>query len=164
MIEVFLGIGGNLGNRISNIDTAVGLIAKNIGKIRKKSSIYISEPWGFTHPKYFTNIVISIETNLSGKDILSKAKKIELDMKRVKTTSSYEGRTIDIDILSYGNKIINTPELSIPHNRMHERLFVLMPMCEIAPNYVHPLFNENISTLLKKCKDLCKIRKLNYGT
>lgn len=164
MADVFLGIGGNLGSRKSNIDTAIDLISKRINKPVKISSFYLNEPWGFSHPKYFLNIVLLIKTELSPEQLLFEIKKIESEMKRVKTKDSYEGRPIDIDILFYNNEIISCDNLIIPHPKLHERLFVLVPMNEIFPDLVHPVFKESINALLQKCTDTSQIRKLNYGS
>ena len=160
MNKVILGIGGNLGDRLENIETAIKLIEKNISKPQKISPIYISEPWGFYHFRYFTNAVIEIETYLSPTEILKIAKNIETIMKRKKTKTSYEGRTMDIDILFYNNDILNLENLIIPHRLLHERLFVLLPLMDIVPNFIHPVFQKNIAELLQECNDKSKIRKI----
>ena len=160
MNKVVLGIGGNLGDRLKNIQTAINLIEKKISKPQKISSIYMSESWGFFHCRYFTNAVIALETELSPFEILMIIKDIETMMKRTKTTNSYEGRTMDIDILFYNIDIINTKNLTIPHHLLHKRLFVLLPLMDIDPNLTHPVFQKNIAKLLQECDDKSKIKRL----
>ncbi|MDR2009383.1 MAG: 2-amino-4-hydroxy-6-hydroxymethyldihydropteridine diphosphokinase [Bacteroidales bacterium] len=163
MAVVFLGIGGNLGSRILNIEKTIKLVSEKISIPEKISSLYISEPWGFEHSKYFTNAVIQLNSELSPEQLLRIIKDIETEMKRIKTSDSYEGRTMDIDILFYEEKIVNNDNLQIPHPLLQNRLFVLLPLNEIAPGFIHPALNKSISELLKACKDQSKIRRLCYG-
>ena len=160
MNEVYLGIGGNLGDRLQNIELAIRLISERIAKTEKLSSIYLSEPWGFEHAKHFTNAVLMIKTNKSADDIFGITTGIELEMKRVRSSSGYQGRTMDIDILFYGGQIIENKSLTVPHPKISERLFVLLPLCEIAPKFIHPLYKKEIQQLLNECSDKGKIRKL----
>ncbi len=161
MNEVYLGIGGNLGDRLQNIRTAIELISDRIAIPKKTSSVYMSEPWGFEHAKHFTNAVVMLITDKSIDDIFKIITSIELEMKRVRSNSGYQGRTMDIDILFYDSNIIESDSLIIPHPKLQDRLFVLMPMCEIAGEFEHPIFRKNINTLLQDCKDTGKIRILN---
>ncbi len=160
MFEVFLGIGGNLGDRFNNIKTAIELISRKIAVPEKISSVYISEPWGFKHKKYFTNAVLMLKTEMSADEVFNIITGIETEMKRQRTGTGYEGRTMDIDILFYGKEIIKTDNLTIPHPKIQERLFVLMPMSEIAKDFIHPIMKKNILELLKNCPDTGKIRIL----
>lgn len=161
MTEVYLGIGGNLGERLQNIRTAIELISERISVPKKISSVYMSEPWGFEHAKHFTNAVLMLITGKSANEIFKITTNIELEMKRVRSNSGYQGRTMDIDILFYGNRIIDTVTLTIPHPKIEERLFVLMPMAEISPNFVHPKLKKEMKNLLQNCKDNGKIRILD---
>lgn len=164
MNKVYLGIGGNLGNRIKNIEETISLISRNIAVPIKVSSIYLSEPWGFEHAKYFTNAVLVLESDLCAEEIHKKTSRIERLMKRVRSNKSgYQGRTMDIDILFYGNSIIETKDLIIPHPRMENRFFVLLPLKEISENFIHPKSKLHINELIESCKDSGNIRKLNYG-
>ncbi|MCF0207080.1 MAG: 2-amino-4-hydroxy-6-hydroxymethyldihydropteridine diphosphokinase [Bacteroidales bacterium] len=160
MNSVFLGIGGNLGNRIENLRKAVEMIKMQIGESAKTSSVYLSEPWGFAHSKYFANIVMRVETCLSADEVLEKAMSIEAELKRTRSGKGYEGRTMDIDILFFNDEVINTENLIVPHPRINSRLFVLMPMAEIAPNFIHSTENKTVTDLLHACPDKSKIRKL----
>ncbi|MDD2634347.1 MAG: 2-amino-4-hydroxy-6-hydroxymethyldihydropteridine diphosphokinase [Bacteroidales bacterium] len=164
MESVYLGIGGNLGNRLENIRLAINLVTKNIAKPNIVSSIYLSEPWGFQHAKYFTNAVIRLYSDQKPKDILKTIQSIEIEMKRTRTSTGYQGRTMDIDILYYGNKQIKSENLEIPHPKIKDRLFVLLPLKEIAPNFLDPISGKHIDTLILECKDQSKIKKIHYGT
>jgi 2-amino-4-hydroxy-6-hydroxymethyldihydropteridine diphosphokinase len=161
MNEVYLGIGGNLGNRLHNIEFAINLISERIAIPEKTSSVYMSEPWGFQHAKYFTNAVVMIRTSKSADEIFAITTGIELEMKRVRSKSGYQGRTMDIDILFYGSEIIETETLKIPHPKIQERLFVLLPMCEIAQSFIHPQLKKDMQQLKGDCEDTGRIRKLN---
>ncbi|MBO7481570.1 MAG: 2-amino-4-hydroxy-6-hydroxymethyldihydropteridine diphosphokinase [Bacteroidales bacterium] len=158
---VFLGIGGNLGDRIANLQSAVKLIGERIGKVEKISSIYLSEPWGFKHAKYFTNIVAKVYTPLSAERTLSIALQIEAELKRTRSGNGYEGRTMDIDILFFNDEIISTEKLIVPHPLICQRLFVLFPMQEIEPYFVHPQNGKTMQELTKVCTDNGKIRKIS---
>ena len=158
---VFLGIGGNLGDRIANLRSAVKLIGERIGKVEKISSVYLSEPWGFKHAKYFTNIVAKVRTYLSAEETLSTALQIEAELKRTRSGHGYEGRTMDIDILFFNDKIIDTEKLIVPHPLICQRLFVLLPMQEIEPDFVHPLNGKTMQMLVENCPDNGKIRKIS---
>lgn len=157
--RVFLGIGGNLGNRICNLRHAVELIGERIGRIEKVSSVYLSEPWGFKHAKYFTNIVAEVYTTFSADEVLTKAFEIESELKRTRSGNGYEGRTMDIDILFFNSEIINTERLIIPHPHICQRFFVLLPMQEIEPNFVHPQNGKTMKELTEICTDNGKIKK-----
>ncbi len=161
MHEVYLGIGGNLGNRITNLNEVLSLISRKMGNISKISSVYLSEPWGFVHKKYFVNLVIKVNTEKSPYILLEIISEIENTLKRVRQSSNYEGRTIDIDILFFDNISINSQKLTIPHPKIQERLFVLLPFAEISENFMHFELNKTISELLYDCPDTSKIRKLN---
>ncbi len=151
--NVYLGLGSNLGNRIKNINQAIVLLSKNNRiKILKKSSFYETEPVGFKNQKWFINCVLKIRTNLSPHELLIESKNIEKILKRKKNLR-FGPRTIDVDILMYGNDIIKSKNLTIPHIRMHKRLFVLIPMAEFAGKKLHPVYNKTIMTLLKESKD-----------
>ena len=158
--RVFLGIGGNLGDRIANLRNAIELINKRIGHTIKVSSVYLSEPWGFKHAKYFTNIVAEVLTTLTADEVLSAAFDIEVELKRTRSGNGYEGRTMDIDILFFNNEIISTERLIVPHQHICQRMFVLLPMAEIEPDFVHPSNGKKISELANICTDKCKIRKI----
>ncbi len=153
--RVFLALGSNLGDKQKNIATAYEYIEKKIGKIVSLSSLYITEPDGFESENMFVNSVCEVQSELSVFEILTTTKRIEKQIGRTSKSENlqYSDRVIDIDILLADDLIINTPELTIPHPRMHKRDFVLVPLCEIAPEVVHPVLKKKISELLG---DVCE--------
>jgi 2-amino-4-hydroxy-6-hydroxymethyldihydropteridine diphosphokinase len=132
MIEVVLALGSNIGDKVQNIEAAYTLIANEIGIITKKSSFLKNPSVGFESQNEFVNTCIKVETKLSCNDVLKSLQSIEKRMGRVKTTHIYEDRIIDIDIIFFGDLIINQPNLKIPHPRYHERSFVLLPLKELG--------------------------------
>lgn len=156
---VFLGIGTNLGNRESNLKEAVALIEENIGTVVKSSSVYETEPWGFKTKEEFLNMVVKIETKLNPAEVLGSILKIETQLGRIRNKKQYESRVIDIDILLYGDEVIDEVSLKIPHPLVHERKFVLVPLCEIEQNFVHPVLKKTMASLLEVCEDKSNVRK-----
>ena len=132
MIEVVLALGSNIGDKVQNIEAAYTLIANEIGIITKKSSFLKNPSVGFESQNEFVNTCIKVETKLSCNDVLKSLQSIEKRMGRVKTTHIYEDRIIDIDIIFFGDLIINQPNLKILHPRYHERSFVLQPLKELG--------------------------------
>ena len=157
---VFLGIGTNLGNREINLEQAVAGIEENIGTVLQSSSIYETDPWGFESKDKFLNMIVKVETTLSPSLLLEKIKIIESLLGRVRGGMRYSSRLIDIDILLYEDLIVDEERLVIPHPLMHERKFVLVPLCEIAPEMIHPVLKKSIAELLKICEDRSEVRKL----
>lgn len=161
MNTVFVSLGSNLGDSIQLLKDAQALIEKQAGKVKSASSMYESEPWGFTSPNNFINQVLLFETSIIPSELLGILQRIELGQGRVKfDRQGYDSRTMDIDILFYNNLIIDNPGLTIPHPRLHLRRFALLPMVEIAPDFVHPVFNKTVSQLLDECGDNGKVEKL----
>ena len=132
--KVFLGLGSNLGERQANIERAIELISERVGEVIRRSSLIETEPWGFESENKFLNAVILCETTFTPRQVLRKTQKIERDMGRKKKTSSlqYSDRPIDIDILLYDNLTVDEPDLKIPHPRMQDREFVMIPLKEIG--------------------------------
>jgi len=164
---VFLSLGGNIGNRRKNLSAACDLISQNIGKIINTSSIYETSAWGYSDDNNYFNLVIETKTELNPFKLLLHTKEIEKTLGRntktyidSKGNAKYSARPIDIDILLYDQQIIDSDILSIPHAHMHKRGFVLVPLCEIACDKIHPLFMTNIKTLLKNLNSSEKISKL----
>jgi 2-amino-4-hydroxy-6-hydroxymethyldihydropteridine diphosphokinase len=153
MRNIFLGIGSDLGNREGNLRRAVNSISEIIGPVQVSSSVYESEPWGFRSESMFLNIVVKTESQLSPHKLLEAIISIESEMGRIRTEQHYSSRIIDIDILLMDDLIINEADLNVPHPRMHQRKFVLVPISEIAGDIMHPVFKKSIKTLLEECAD-----------
>jgi 2-amino-4-hydroxy-6-hydroxymethyldihydropteridine diphosphokinase len=159
MNNVFLITGGNMGDRKSNLEEAAALIEENIGTITKRSSIYETEAWGNKDQPSFYNQVLIVESKFSAHDIMSKILEIEKEMGRIRTVKN-AARIIDIDILFYNNEIIEDSLLTVPHKEIQNRSFVLMPLNEVAANYVHPVLKTSIKQLLSQCTDPLKVIRL----
>ena len=128
----YLGLGTNLGNKTENIAQAIQRINEQVGEVLRRSSDYVSEPWGFQSENTFLNIVVAVETLLEPFDLLQKLQQIEKQLGRTeKTLGEYKDRIIDIDILLYDDKTIATSELVIPHPLINERDFVRIPLAEV---------------------------------
>ena len=156
-MKIYLSLGSNLGNRKNYINSAISKLENKVGKLITKSSFYETKPWGFKTENNFINIAAIFETKLQPLEILSKIHNIEKELDRLRKTSQYENRTIDIDIIFYDKLIFQHENLQIPHIHAHKRQFVLEPFCEIAPNYIHPKLKISVTELLKKCTDNTKI-------
>lgn len=160
MHQVFLGIGGNLGNKHDNLTNVLLLIENELGAIRKKSSVYETPPWGFQAEENFWNMVVQIDTSLKPEDLLQKVKAIEEEFGRNRQTDNYTSREMDIDILFFNDLIVENERLKIPHPHIPERLFVLVPLVEIAPKLKHPLLQKTSRQLLESCGDKSEIKKI----
>ena len=152
-MRVFIQLGSNLGNRQNAIFLSQQFVLQQIGYIVNESAIYETEPWMMDSEKWFLNQVIEVETNLEPHSLLLKLKDFEQTQGRKTETGKYQPRVIDMDILFYGNQIINSSDLVVPHPFLHERKFVLIPMNEINPDFIHPIFNKSINELLTECND-----------
>ncbi len=156
-----IGIGTNIGNRKRNIEKALELICLKIGKVTSVSSIYEAEPWGFKSNQWFYNAVCLVESTQSVYDIMIHLLFIEQSIGRIrKKTDGYKNRVIDLDILLLNDEIINTDTLKIPHPHIHERLFVLIPLQELCPLWVHPILKKDVNQLLAECHDTTLVKKL----
>ena len=160
MEVVFLGVGTNLGDREKNLKEAITGIGKYIGRVVNSSSVYETEPWGFEAEQQFLNIVVKVETELVPSEVLRAILILETKLGRVRSEIQYSSRVIDIDILFYGDEIINSEELKVPHPLLPERKFVLVPLCEIEPELVHPGLKQSVTSLLEKCVDKSEVRKV----
>lgn len=144
---VYLLLGSNLGERERNIEVAIKELEKLGLLIQKRSSLYNTAPWGYYKQPDFLNIAVECLTNIAPIELLRELKEIEKKMGR-KETVRYGPRVIDIDIIFYNSLIIKTESLVIPHPLMHKRRFVLEPLCEIAPDFVHPELKLTVRELL----------------
>ncbi len=147
--SIFLALGSNLGDKQHNIEKAYLEIEKRIGKIISFSAFYLSKPVGFESDHDFVNSVCEVATNINVYSVFASIQSIEYEMGRGSKTNSgaYTDRIIDIDLLLAGNTVINTSDLTIPHPRMHLRDFVIFPLCEIAPDRIHPVLEKTIKEL-----------------
>jgi 2-amino-4-hydroxy-6-hydroxymethyldihydropteridine diphosphokinase len=145
---LYLSTGSNLGNREQNLASALAALSDSL-TITAVSSIYETEPWGYTEQPAFLNQVIAGTTPLDPPSMHALIKRIETGLGR-QPTFRYGPRLIDIDILSIGSIVMDTPELVIPHPRLQERAFVLVPLAEIAPAWVHPILHLGVKSLLEK--------------
>lgn len=156
----YLLLGSNLGNRMKYIASAISEIEAKLGSIGRRSSLYQTASWGKHDQPDFLNQVIELNTSLEPKDLLSGILGIESDLGR-KRIEKWGSRTIDIDILIYDDQIVNEPELIIPHPYLAFRRFCLMPLCEIAPEFLHPVLKKNIQELLLELSDDLFVKRLS---
>jgi 2-amino-4-hydroxy-6-hydroxymethyldihydropteridine diphosphokinase len=155
--NIFLGLGSNIGDRVKHLNTAVSLI-RSCGdiKIVQSSLIYETEPWGIKNQKSFCNQVLEINTSLSPEDLLIFVKEVEIKTGRTESQKWHE-REIDIDVLFYDNEIISSEKFNLPHKEIQNRKFVLIPMCEIAEKFIHPVLNKSMNQLLIETKDISEV-------
>ena len=153
MEDVYLLLGGNLGERSHYISMARELISKQVGTVLAESALYETAPWGSDHSPLFLNCVLKIQTLLEPFSLLKQLLQIELQLGRIRTGEVNASRTIDIDILFYGDRIISAENLQIPHPRMHLRRFVLIPLNFIAPEIMHPVTGRSVAQMLGCCPD-----------
>jgi len=157
--DIYIGLGSNLGDRLANIRKAIELMKKERIEITDESSIYETEPVGYIEQGWFLNSVVRGRTELSPERLWETLEKIEKSMGREREIK-WGPRIIDLDILFYGNKILNGKKLQIPHLELHKRKFVLVPLEEIAPQLVHPVLKKTISQLLRDLKDNSQVKLL----
>ncbi|MDR6807749.1 2-amino-4-hydroxy-6-hydroxymethyldihydropteridine diphosphokinase [Dyadobacter sp. BE34] len=156
--QVFLLLGSNLGDRPQVLAAAREAIAEQAGSITNQSAIYETAPWGITDQPAFLNQVLEITTSLLPEDLLRIILNIEHDLGRVRY-ERWGARVIDIDILYFGQTVMDSARLTLPHPRIQDRRFVLAPLAEIAPDFIHPLFQKTSSQLLEQCPDTSAVSK-----
>ena len=159
MNKVYLLLGSNIGDSKIKLQEATKFIEEKIGGVQKASSFYTTAAWGDISQNEFVNQVLLIHSKYNAQEILFSIFEIEAVMGRVRTTKN-AAREIDIDILFFNNEIINTKHLTIPHMEIQNRKFVLTPLKEIAPSFIHPLLKKDVSTLLLNCKDVLNVQKI----
>lgn len=157
----YLLLGSNTGDRLAYLQKAAQAVSMFAGPVTLRSSVYETEPWGFDDKSSFLNQVIEIRTSIEAPELMEKILVAENMLGRLRSPGSdgYVSRTIDIDLLFYGQHIIDQPGLIIPHPRLHQRMFTLVPLAEIAPGLFHPVLKKSIAELEGICPDKLKVTK-----
>jgi 2-amino-4-hydroxy-6-hydroxymethyldihydropteridine diphosphokinase len=159
---VYLSLGSSRGDRAGNLQKAITAIGQSEAKIVSVSSVYETEPWGFTMDGSFLNLALAVQTEMTPPQLLQWLLETEKKMGRVRIKEEgYSSRIIDIDILFFEDIVIDEPGITIPHPRIHERRFVLTPLHEIAARFTHPVLKRTVAELLNDCNDSCKVYKTN---
>jgi len=148
MKTIYLSLGSNIGDREANLRAAIERLPASNLRLLRQSPVYETEPVGCTDHRWFLNLVVEAETSLFPLQLLARTGKIERELGRVRSVPNGP-RTIDIDILLYGNAVVRSPRLEIPHPRMSERRFVLAPLADLAPGLRHPLTHRTVLQLLE---------------
>ena len=152
LTTIYLLLGSNLGDRALLMRTATHQIGERIGAVTRASSLYETAPWGGIEQPSFLNQVLEVRTILAPEEVLRIILEIEHELGRVRY-ERWGARHLDIDILYFGKIVMDTPRLTVPHPRLHERRFTLVPLAEIAPNFVHPVLEKTNAALLEVCMD-----------
>ncbi|MEZ5353132.1 MAG: 2-amino-4-hydroxy-6-hydroxymethyldihydropteridine diphosphokinase [Bryobacteraceae bacterium] len=153
MKKIYLSLGSNLGDRSANISAALAMLADARLRILRQSSLYETEPRDLPHQPWFLNLVAEAETSLFPMMLLHRIVQIERTLGRRRRTAAKGPRLIDVDIVFYGQSVMNGPKLTVPHARMHERRFVLEPLAELAPEMRHPATRRTVREMLAAVKD-----------
>jgi 2-amino-4-hydroxy-6-hydroxymethyldihydropteridine diphosphokinase len=159
MHKVFVLLGSNMGRRNNFLNSAKEIITAEAGAITQSSSVYETEAWGNTNQKAFLNQVIVIRTKLSPDVLMQTLLGIEERLGRIRT-QKFGPRTIDLDILFYDGLIIRSKWVTLPHPAIQERRFVLVPLVELSPRKIHPVYRQTVTTLLKNCTDTLAVKKM----
>jgi 2-amino-4-hydroxy-6-hydroxymethyldihydropteridine diphosphokinase len=157
--KVFISLGSNLGDRLQFLRNALDQIGLRLGKVIRESKVYEAAAWGHTKQPNFYNQVIELETELSPTQLLQGCLDIEKSLGRERSILWGE-RTIDLDILLFDGRSVQSENLNIPHPYLHLRNFVLVPLCEIAPDLIHPTLELTIQQLLDRCADKLEIKAI----
>ena len=162
MEKCYILFGSNQGDKAAIFEQACLYINNRCGQITRISSAYESEPWGFDSDEWFLNRLIEIQTGLQPDALMEELLQIESELGRVRHPGmkGYTSRTADLDILYFGSQVINTERVVAPHPRLHLRRFALMPLCDLIPDFVHPIFQLTQSELLERCTDDSVVNKL----
>lgn len=163
---VFILLGSNLGDRESLMNQASIMIGERCGEIVARSRLYESEPWGFESEPWFLNQIVEVVTSLSPDELMLSLLAIEKTLGRDRSVphEGYVSRPMDLDILYYGDKVIDTQLVAAPHPRLHQRRFTLLPLCDIALDFVHPTLRKSNRQLLDECHDTGVVRVFNAWT
>lgn len=158
---VYLLLGSNEGNRLEWFEKATLLLQDARCRIISQSAIYETAAWGLEDQPDFLNMALCVETTLNPQGLLALTQNIEALLGRQRTVR-WGQRTLDIDILLFNQDIIDTPQLKVPHPQLQNRRFALIPLADIAPAYIHPVFNKSIATLLQECPDNLEVRNYKF--
>lgn len=153
---IYLLLGTNLGDRIQMLNRAIDLIAERVGTVVLQSSLYETAPWGVTDQPDYLNQVLTVDTKLKPEELLVQTQAIEQELGRVRL-AKWGARVIDIDILYYDQFILQTDTLTIPHPFLHQRRFTLVPLDEVAPDFIHPILHKTTRELLAECEDRSEV-------
>lgn len=159
METIYLLLGSNLGDRYRNLDLARQQISRQIGTLVTQSSVYKTAAWGKTNQPAFYNQVVAVKTVLSPRKALERLQSIEEALGRTRA-EKWGPRIMDIDILFWGDQIVNEPNLTIPHPGIPQRRFTLMPLVEIRKDFIHPILQRDMKALLEECTDSLSVEKL----
>ena len=149
---LYLLLGANLNDRVQTLRRAVELIGERVGPVVRQSGLYETAPWGITDQPAFLNQVLTVETTLEPEAVLVQTQTIEQELGRVRH-EKWGARVIDVDILYYDDLIRQSETLTIPHPYLYQRRFTLVPLAEIAPEFVHPVLDKTTAELLRECQD-----------
>lgn len=158
MNKVFLLIGGNIGDRLQNLHQAIALLSATCGPVIQQSAVYETAAWGKTDQAAFLNQALLLTTSLTPQELITTILSVEEQLGRRRMEKNGP-RVIDIDIIFYNDLVMQVPNLTIPHPQLQNRRFVLVPLQEVAPAFVHPVFLKTITELLEDCKDNLAVKK-----
>jgi 2-amino-4-hydroxy-6-hydroxymethyldihydropteridine diphosphokinase len=155
MTKTYISLGTNMGDKEKNLRDAISMIQQRIGRVTSLSAFYVTEPWGFQSDNSFLNAAAEVETTQTPMELLALTQAIERELGRTSKSvdGKYHDRIIDIDLLLVGDTVVRTPELTLPHPFMHERLFVMEPLAEIAPELVHPVLKQTMRNIMLNIRE-----------
>jgi 2-amino-4-hydroxy-6-hydroxymethyldihydropteridine diphosphokinase len=157
--QVVIGLGSNMGDRFASLSRALVFLKEEAGTILAASSVWETEPWGFEADEQFLNMVVVLRTKMQPGQLMQLFRSIEGRMGRMRNQGGrYESRIIDIDILLWENRVISIPGLEVPHPKLADRRFVLEPLCEVAPDAVHPVTGLTAREMLSLCDDRSDVK------
>lgn len=157
-MQLFLLLGANLGDRVQTLAQAQTRLVQAVGPLVGASGLYETAPWGVTDQPAYLNQVLELDTQLPPPDVLVQTQAIEQALGRVRL-HRWGARVIDIDLLYYADTVLRTDRLTLPHPLLHERRFTLVPLCELAPYFIHPVLHQTNAELLQQCPDTGEVSR-----
>lgn len=160
--RLLVSVGGNLGNTLDNFNRLWLLLEEKVGRVTAVSPYYESAPWGFESKHAFTNAAAAVLTKLTPLEALDATQEIERLLGRTRKSGNgiYHDRTMDIDLIAYNDLALQNKRLTLPHPLMQERRFVLQPLCDICPEWTHPILQRNVQSLLQECGDKSELIRI----